>query len=237
MATNAEYLRRFNILSFIYDLGFKPKKIPFREGRKTVAYTYEFTPAQKGRITRLSTEVIEGVRKNSHLYNIAKNVQEGNAVFKKIKKTKNKKKKIKQLKKSGIFTTNDGIVIFSKDAEQIKIKQRGKNYKVEYIVKPKQPKGKNIKRMATKERREVFIPIPSHIWEDEDLLNIFLADLEQEYKPLHFRLAINGRQGKTLFEPSKIYHYITDSLPGNFLTDTPYVTGVYLIFKVRGRVL
>ena len=231
------YKKRFDVISLIHDVGFKPKKKIQKFKGEVVREFYDFTPAQKAHITRLSSQLDdEGVRHNSHLYNVARNVDEGNATFKKLKKTKKRKTKLKALNKNGIFTTNEGIVIFSPGADEIKIKPRGKkHYIVDYVIKPVKPKEKNVKRAASKSRHEIFIPIPLNIWQSEDLLAIFLADLEQEYKPFRTRLAINGRQGKTAFNPNEIYKYITVNLSRNFVTDTPYVTGVYLIFKEKGR--
>lgn len=232
------YKKRFDVISLIHDVGFKPKKKIQKFKGEVIREFYEFTPQQKARITRLSSQLNdEGTRQNSHLYNVARNVIEGNATFKKLRKTKKRKKQLKSLNKSGVFTTNEGVVIFSPGADEIKIKRRGKGYIIDYIIKPVTPKEKNVKRAASKSRHEIFIPIPLHIWQSEDLLSIFLADLQQEYKPFRTRLAINGRQGKEAFVPNEIYLYIIDNLAGNFVTNTPYVTGVYLIFKDKGRQL
>ena len=232
------YKKRFDVISLIHDVGFKPKKKIQKFKGEVIREFYEFTPQQKARITRLSSQLNdEGIRQNSHLYNVARNVKEGNATFKKLRKTKNQKKQLKSLNKSGVFTSNEGFVIFSPGADEIKIKRRGKRYIIDYVIKPVPPKEKNVKRVASKSRHEIFIPIPLHIWQSEDLLAIFLADLQQEYSPFRTRLAINGRQGKTSFNPNEIYKYITVNLARNFVTDTPYVTGVYLIFKDKGRQL
>lgn len=230
------YKKRFDVISLIHDVGFKPKKKIQKFKGEVVREFYDFTPSQKARITRLSSQLDdEGNRHNSHLYNVARNVTEGNATFKKLKKSNKRKTKLKALNENGVFTTNIGIVIFSPGADEIKIKRRGKGYIIDYVIKPVPPKEKNVKRAASKSRHEIFIPIPLHIWQSEDLLAIFLADLQQEYKPFRTRLAINGRQGKTSFNPNEIYKYITVNLSRNFVTDTPYVTGVYLIFKEKVR--
>lgn len=230
------YKKRFDVISLIHDVGFKPKKKVQKFKGEIVREFYEFTPQQKARVTRLSSQLDdEGNRHNSHLYNVARNVEEGNATFKKLRKTKKLKKQLKSLSKSGVFTTNEGVIIFSPGADEIKIKRRGKGYIIDYVIKPVKPKEKNVKRAASKSRHEIFIPIPLYIWQSEDLLSIFISDLEQEYKPYRTRLAINGRQGKEAFVPNEIYLYIIDNLAGNFVTNTPYVTGVYLIFKEKGR--
>lgn len=232
--TNAEYLRRFNLLKSVFDFNFKPSKKTVKHGGEKIGFEYNFTPAQKGRITKLSSEKTDdNKRKNSHLYNVARNVAEGNATFVKIKKSKYLKQKLKSFKNSGIFSTNSGVVVFSPNIENVEIKKRGGGYKIEYVVRPKEITGKNVKRAATFARREVFIPIPLYIWQSEDLLNIFLTDLEREYTPFVTRLAVNGRMGKTKFKRNDMYKYIVEDLHGNFVTDTPYITGVYLIFKVK----
>ena len=233
-----EYARRYELLRHIVDFNFKPKKVRQTYKGDLVREYLDFTPAQKAKITRAtSSKNDEGIRKNSHLYNVAKNVDGHGASFINVKKSKHQKKKLKSFAAAGIFTTNKGIIVFTPAIENVEIKKRGSGYVIKYDAINLESKNKHVKQRATFKRKEIFIPIPLYIWQSEDLLAVFLASLEQEYNPENFRLAINGRQGKNSFNPRDIYKYITSNLYKNFEIDNPYVTGVFLIYKQKSKIL
>lgn len=242
------YLDAYHALSQIKTLNFKPTKtrvyLPDESGKKRFAgFTYDFSPQQKATLSRMTfTKEIDDdgqtIYRRSHLYTLAKGVRDNEYDFVKFTgKDKNKKRAF--FKSRGFIVTDKGTFNTRENATESKIKKAPEGYRLDYIFQTKKlPTFPGEKIHSYAKRREMFIAFPSEIYGNPDAIAAFIKGINKDLKPNETRVAVNGHQGLTAYQPKELFKYmatLVDDSGANVVENAydPFINGFYVLFKKR----
>lgn len=253
------YFDAYETLSKVKTLNFEPTKtrhyVRDENGKRRAMYEYDFTPQQKATLSRLAFEKKETergiVHQRSHLYVLAKMVENGDAELVKPKGRKaEKKKQLAFFKQRGFKTTDKGFFNTRENAKKSKVVKFDERievdgevkkvpaYRLEYINDSgKSPPGVGGQVDARVMRREQFVPFPRSIIGNPDAIIKFAKNLIKAHKPNEMRVAVNGHQGLTAYDPKEFTKYIKELEDdyGESVLDSanPFINGFYVIYKAR----
>lgn len=252
------YQAIYDAISAVKTLNFKPKRVrqyaPDPEtGKKVYVRTVsEFTPQQKAALSKMAfkREIDSDgnyIYAKTHLYNLAQGVARNEFEFVKIT-GKDKKKKAKFMRERGFYVTDKGTFNTREGATKSKIVKSMEGYRLEYVYDTgNQPPDRHTKVHARAQRKETFVPFPKEIWGNPDAIAAFIRRVSKQHKVGTVRIAVNGHQGLTAYNPNEMFKYVSSGLepdlfePQEYETEegetrryrSPFINGFYLVFKER----